>query len=69
VLDAEEETHGDTDEDDEGEDDEDGERRRPRDEYDAIHDELPEEDPVIVITRDSSEADRAFAMYQRMGGF
>jgi hypothetical protein len=69
VLDAEEETRGDTDEEDEGEDDEDGERRRPRDEYDAIHDELPEEDPVIVITRDSSEADRAFAMYQRMGGF
>jgi hypothetical protein len=57
--------------DDDGEDggDEDGEGRRPRDEYDAIHDPVEEEDPAIVITRDSSEADRAFALYQRMGGF
>lgn len=48
---------------------EDGERRRPRDEYDEIHDPVAEEEPAIVITRDSSEADRAFALYQRMGGF
>ena len=47
----------------------DGEQRRPRDEYDAIHDPLPEEEPAIVITRDSTEADRAYALYQRMGGF
>lgn len=52
---------------DEGEDDE--EPRRPRDEYDAIHDPAPEEDPAIVINRDSTEADRVFALYQRMGGF
>ena len=58
-----------TDEDGEDGGDEDGEDRRPRDEYDAIHDPLPEEDPAIVINRDSSEADRAFALYQRMGGF
>lgn len=63
----EEEARDETDEDGEG--DEDGERRRPRDEYDEIHDPLPEEDPAIVINRDSSEADRAFALYQRMGGF
>lgn len=49
--------------------DEAGERRRPRDEYDAIHDVVPEDEPVIIINRDSSEADRAFALYQRMGGF
>lgn len=55
--------------DEDAEDDEDGEKRRPRDEYDAIHDPLPEEEPGIVINRDSSEADRAFALYQRMGGF
>jgi hypothetical protein len=42
--------------------------RRPRDEYDAIHDETPEEDG-LKITRDSSDSDRAFALYQRMGGF
>lgn len=52
---------------DDGEDD--GEQRRPRDEYDEIHDPVPEEEPAIVINRDSSESDRAFALYQRMGGF
>lgn len=51
------------------EDQSDGEKRRPRDEYDAMKDPQPEEEPAIVITRDSSEADRAFALYQRMGGF
>lgn len=65
----EEDAREETDEDGEDEGDEDGERRRPRDEYDAIHDPVEEEDPAIVITRDSSEADRAFALYQRMGGF
>lgn len=58
-----------TEEDAEGESDQEDEPRRPRDEYDAIHDPLPEEDPAIVINRDSSEADRVFALYQRMGGF
>lgn len=48
---------------------ENGERRRPRDEYDAIHDPVPEDEPSVVVNRDSSEADRAFALYQRMGGF
>ena len=65
----EEETRDEADGDAGDENGEDGERRRPRDEYDAIHDPLPEEDPAIVIDRDSSEADRAFALYQRMGGF
>lgn len=45
------------------------EARRPRDAYDEMKDHQPEEEPAIVITRDSSEADRAFALYQRMGGF
>lgn len=65
----EEETREGTDEDAEDDGDEDSKRRRPRDEYDAIHDPLPEEEPAIVINRDSSESDRAFALYQRMGGF
>ena len=65
----EEDGREETDEDGEDDGDEDGEPRRPRDEYDAIHDPLPEEEPEIVINRDSSEADRAFALYQRMGGF
>lgn len=65
----EEETREDTDEDGQGEGAEGDEPDRPRDEYDAIHDPLPEEDAGVVITRDSSEADRAFALYQRMGGF
>ena len=64
-----EETRGDTDEEGEAEGDEDGEKRRPRDEYDAIHDPVEEDEPDIIINRDSSEADRAFALYQRMGGF
>lgn len=51
------------------EDEADSEKRRPRDEYDAMKDPQPEDEPAIVITRDSSEADRAFALYQRMGGF
>jgi hypothetical protein len=66
---SEDETHGDGDEESAGERDEDDERRPPRDEYDEIHDPLPEDEPAIVINRDSSEADRAFALYQRMGGF
>lgn len=65
----EDETHGDSDEGGETDEDEDGERQPPRDEYDAIHDPEPEDEPSIRITRDSSEADRAFALYQRMGGF
>lgn len=66
---VEEETRGEN-EDAAGEDDdEDHEEHRPRDEYDAIHDSVPEEEPAIVINRDSSESDRAFALYQRMGGF
>lgn len=65
----EENTGKDAEEDDDEAGDEDGEPRRPRDEYDAIHDPAEEEDPAIVINRDSSEADRAFALYQRMGGF
>jgi hypothetical protein len=69
AVEEEEDAREETDEDGEDEDGEDGEKRRPRDEYDAIHDPLPEEDPAIVINRDSSEADRAFALYQRMGGF
>jgi hypothetical protein len=65
----EEEAREDTDEDGEAEGDEHGERRRPRDEYDAIHDPVEEDEPAVIINRDSSEADRAFALYQRMGGF
>jgi hypothetical protein len=68
---VEEEDTGDRDEQESMSDGEqsDGEERRPRDEYDAMKDPQPEEMPAIVITRDSSEADRAFALYQRMGGF
>ena len=66
---SEDDAREETDEDDEEDADEGGERRRPRDEYDAIHDEVPEDEPTIVINRDSSEADRAFALYRRMGGF
>ncbi|MDB5526218.1 MAG: hypothetical protein JWM58_3981 [Rhizobium sp.] len=29
----------------------------------------PEDEPELRITRDSSQADRAYALYQRMGGF
>ncbi|MBX9457504.1 MAG: hypothetical protein KL863_16645 [Rhizobium sp.] len=65
----EEETGDPRDEEEEPDGDEDRDPRRPRDEYDAIHDPLPEDEPAVVITRDSSEADRAFALYQRMGGF
>lgn len=57
------------DEDAEEQEDEDGEPRRPRDEYDEMRDPQPEETPAIAINRDSTEADRAFALYQRMGGF
>lgn len=66
---VEEETRGENEEDSEENGDEDREQRRPRDEYDEIHDPAPEEEPTIVINRDSSESDRAFALYQRMGGF
>ena len=65
----EEDSREETDEDGENDGDADGEQRRPRDEYDAIHDPVAEEEAAIVINRDSSEADRAFALYQRMGGF
>ncbi|MCB1447418.1 MAG: hypothetical protein KDJ87_16900 [Rhizobiaceae bacterium] len=67
---AEDDRSRDEAEDDDGEEHEESEeKRRPRDEYDAIHDPAPEEDGGLVITRDSSESDRAFALYQRMGGF
>lgn len=66
---SEEDAREEEDEDGEEDGDEDGKGRRPRDEYDAIHDEVPEDEPTVVINRDSSEADRAFALYQRMGGF
>ena len=66
---SEEEAKDEAEDEGQDEDGEGGEKRRPRDEYDAIHDPLPEDDPGIVINRDSSEADRAFALYQRMGGF
>lgn len=65
----EEETRDDGQEDAADDRDDDQEKRRPRDEYDAIHDPIPEDEPTIVINRDSSESDRAFALYQRMGGF
>jgi hypothetical protein len=68
-MSVEEETRGENDGDTEDGGEEDREERRPRDEYDEIHDPSPEEEPTIVINRDSSEADRAFALYQRMGGF
>lgn len=68
---VEEEDSGDRDEQESMQDESeaDGEKQRPRDEYDAMKDQQPEEEAAIVITRDSSEADRAFALYQRMGGF
>lgn len=66
---SEEEARDETEEEGQDEDSEGEEKRRPHDEYDAIHDPLPEEDPGIIINRDSSEADRAFALYKRMGGF
>lgn len=66
---SEEDVKDDTDDNADREHEEDGEKRRPRDEYDEIHDPVPDEDPAIVINRDSTEADRAFALYQRMGGF
>lgn len=69
VAEAEDETsRGDEAPEDESGEDE-GERRRPRDEYDEIHDAAPDDEPTIVINRDSTESDRAFALYQRMGGF
>jgi hypothetical protein len=66
-----EESDGRDQDDEEGDEEagEERERKRPRDEYDEIHDPLPEEEPTVIITRDSSEADRAFALYQRMAGF
>lgn len=65
----EEDARDDAEEDGKDEGEEGGEPRRPRDDYDAIHDPVAEEEPAITINRDSSEADRAFALYQRMGGF
>jgi hypothetical protein len=65
----EEEARDETDGDDSGDEQSEGrERRRPRDAYDAIHDPVEEEDG-LKITRDSTDADRAFAYYQRLGGF
>jgi transcriptional regulator NrdR family protein len=49
-----------------------GEERRERLARKATDDLLnaePEEPQTISISRDSSESDRAYAMYQRMGGF
>lgn len=65
----EEEARRESEDDAEEDGDDDREQRRPRDEYDEIHDPVAEEEPAIVINRDSSESDRAFALYQRMGGF
>ena len=65
----EEDARSDREGEEQDDDDADREQRRPRDEYDEIHDPVPEEGPVLVINRDSSESDRAFALYQRMGGF
>lgn len=65
----EDEARDETDGDENGDERGDGrERRRPRDAYDAIHDPVEEEDG-LKITRDSTDADRAFAYYQRLGGF
>ncbi|MGV3551576.1 hypothetical protein [Rhizobium sp.] len=63
------ESRGDGEEDGRRDADDEDEQKRSRDEYDEIHNPLPEEEDSIVINRDSSEADRAFALYQRMGGF
>jgi hypothetical protein len=51
---------------------EDAEARRERLARKATDDLLrpePEADPAVKITRDSSQADRAYALYQRMAGF
>jgi hypothetical protein len=51
---------------------EDGEARRERLARKAVDDLLrpeAEEEPELKITRDSSQADRVYALYQRMGGF
>lgn len=51
---------------------EDPEARRERLARKATDDLLrpePEADPELTITRDSSQADRAYALYQRMAGF
>ena len=48
------------------------EERRERLAQQAIEDLLEPEaevEPQLKITRDSSESDRAYALYQRMGGF
>jgi len=63
--------------DDDGENESDGEpedadARRERLARKATDDLLrpePEVEPELKITRDSSEADRAYALYQRMAGF
>lgn len=69
----EEDRHQDEDS-DEADDDqaETGDERRERLARKATDDLLngePEEPQTIPISRDSSESDRAYAMYQRMGGF
>jgi hypothetical protein len=51
---------------------EDPEARRERLARKAVDDLLrpePDDNPEVKITRDSSQADRAYALYQRMGGF
>ncbi|MBL0370461.1 hypothetical protein JJB09_00325 [Rhizobium sp. KVB221] len=56
----------------EGDEAETGEERRERLARKAVDDLLtgePEEPLTVAVTRDSSESDRAYAMYQRMGGF
>jgi hypothetical protein len=62
-------------------DDEDGSQGQEREDEDARRERLarkatddllrpePDAEPALNITRDSSQADRAYALYQRMGGF
>jgi hypothetical protein len=64
--------HDDEDEGAEEQEQEDPEARRERLARKATDDLLrpePETDPDMKITRDSSQADRAYALYQRMAGF
>jgi hypothetical protein len=74
VRPAEDRRRDDADDDGRGEDEaaEDPEQRRQRLARKATDDLLrpePEPEAALRITRDSSEADRAYALYQRMGGF
>jgi len=69
---ADERSRRDDNEEGAGDDAEDAEARRERLARKAIDDLLrpeAEEEPDLKITRDSSQSDRAYALYQRMGGF